>query len=212
MDCKLLKHHIIQENLLIQQESIPVGFVCTTRFSSSRWVGRVVCPAPKAGHMTCDACWDTTPPSPAVDRQTPVKTLTCPKLRLRAVNNKFCHFIVKDFSCVKIVHRVILFQLFRRQMDFVNPPDPPVQSDSPHFCAIGHDITNLRLWKEFAEHVLSRFNLSNLTLPFHVSHCFLCKVQEGPLQMDLDTTLWYFAQVAKCLTEIKVFCWNIHLD
>ena len=93
-------------------------------------------------------------------------------------------------------------------MDFVNPPDPPVQSDSLHFCAIGHDITNLRLWQEFAEHVLSKFNLSNSTLPFHVSHYFQCKVQEGLLQMDLDTTLWYFAQVAKCLTEIKVFCYR----
>ena len=40
---------------------------------------------PSPGHVTCDACWEANPP---VDRQTPVKTLPCPKPRLRAVINK----------------------------------------------------------------------------------------------------------------------------
>ena len=39
------------------------------------------------GHVTCDACWEANPHP--VDRQTPVKTLPCPKLRLRAVKKAF---------------------------------------------------------------------------------------------------------------------------
>ena len=34
-------------------------------------------------HVTCDACWEA---NPTLDRQTPVKTLPCPKLCLWAVN------------------------------------------------------------------------------------------------------------------------------
>ena len=41
-----------------------------------------VCPTPPP-HVTCDACWEGNPRP--MDRQTPVKTLPCPKLRLRAV-------------------------------------------------------------------------------------------------------------------------------
>ena len=39
-------------------------------------------PPPHDGHVTCYACWEA---NPHVDRQTPVKTLHCPKLHLRAV-------------------------------------------------------------------------------------------------------------------------------
>ena len=35
------------------------------------------------GHVTCDVCWEA---NPTADRKTPVKTLPCPKLRLREVN------------------------------------------------------------------------------------------------------------------------------
>ena len=40
------------------------------------------------GHVTCDAWWEANPP-PAVDGQTPVKTLSCPELRLRAVKIEY---------------------------------------------------------------------------------------------------------------------------
>ena len=39
------------------------------------------------GHGTCDVCWKDNPQP--VDRQTPVKILPCPKLRLRAVTTQF---------------------------------------------------------------------------------------------------------------------------
>ena len=43
-----------------------------------------------AGHVNCDACWEATPlpPPPKMGRQTPMKTLACPKHRLRVV--KMC--------------------------------------------------------------------------------------------------------------------------
>ena len=37
---------------------------------------------PPPGHVTCDACWER---YPHADRQTPVKTLPCPKLDFRFV-------------------------------------------------------------------------------------------------------------------------------
>ena len=37
------------------------------------------------GHVTCDVSWEATAPPPTVDRQTLVKTLSCPKLRLQAL-------------------------------------------------------------------------------------------------------------------------------
>ena len=79
----------LRENIN-QQESIPVGcelptFLIPRRLPSPP-VGRPPLDAdPTRGaiHVTCDACWDTDPLP--VDRQTPVKTLPGPKLRLRAL-------------------------------------------------------------------------------------------------------------------------------
>ena len=52
-----------------------------------------VCPFPlpwmqtPPGYVTCDACWEATPPPTLVDRMKDAReTLPCPKLRLRAVN------------------------------------------------------------------------------------------------------------------------------
>ena len=42
-------------------------------------------PSPDTGHVSCDACWEA--PPHLVDRQTPVKTLPCPKLCFRAVTS-----------------------------------------------------------------------------------------------------------------------------
>ena len=57
-------------------------------------------------HGTCDTCWEATP---MVDRQTPVKTLPCPKLRLRTVIIFFC------IRKTKLVFFLILALLLRRR-------------------------------------------------------------------------------------------------
>ena len=54
-------------------------------------------PTETPSHVTCDACWDR---DPRGQTKTPVKTLPCPKLRLRAVINNSIHSNVHSHSDV----------------------------------------------------------------------------------------------------------------
>ena len=78
---------------MCQQEIIPVGCLPPRLSTVSRSIpcipggvegesAQPLLDADPPGHVTCDACWEATSPP---DRQTPVKTLPSPKLRLRAV-------------------------------------------------------------------------------------------------------------------------------
>ena len=60
--------------------------VCTQGRSASRRVCIQVRWAEIPSYVICDACSEDNPPPP-VDRQTPVKTLPYPKLRLRVIKN-----------------------------------------------------------------------------------------------------------------------------
>ena len=70
----------------------------TMKHSSRMRTARVPMQTPPSGHVACDACWmlvcdlwcmlGSQRPSLPVDRQTPVKTLPCLKLRLRVLENR----------------------------------------------------------------------------------------------------------------------------
>ena len=80
----------LEVNILLKQESIPVGCVPSAAVAVK---GGDVCPGGPPGgsvclpkgvyHVTCDACWDT---PPSVNRITDrCKNITFPQLRLREV-------------------------------------------------------------------------------------------------------------------------------
>ena len=61
-------------------------------------------------HVTFDVCSEATPPP--VDRQTPVKTLPCPKFRLRAVIRYFCLVFAANSNQQWTEHYLIKFSQF----------------------------------------------------------------------------------------------------
>ena len=81
-----LRYGSFLNKILFKQESMPLECV-PPAFLVPSLPPSPGCIPPPLGHVTCDAVMHAGKPTPLppVDRQTPVNTLPCPKLRLRAV-------------------------------------------------------------------------------------------------------------------------------
>ena len=65
----------------------------------------------EAGHVTCDPCLEANPP---VNRQTGVKTLPCPKLRLRAITSIFTALFYAEL--VSVMNRSHAFEVILKAL------------------------------------------------------------------------------------------------